>query len=214
MNKVINIVVSVVAVVALILGVVAYNKQPKVLVGAQGPQGPQGVQGLRGEKGDTGPQGLPGPAGKTTLGAVSGPDTFFPYVANQGVKVYSDRQVFSSSVAVATTTPCAFKLPGPNMTATSSLLWVSFANTTATSSALTLHIATSTTPYATTTNVATVSIASGTTREVVWYPTYLTGGNRAANPNTYLVFGLAGAGGAAGVRVSGVCQYQAITTNE
>lgn len=78
---------------------------PKGDKGDVGPRGPQGLQGLR---------GLQGPAGEPGLGAISGPDFFFPYFGVNKVEVFPS----SLSFAQGTSTICSFQSP---LNATSTL---------------------------------------------------------------------------------------------
>lgn len=89
---------------------------------------------------------------------------------------------------VATTTLCAIKSPA----ATSSLRSASFNIFTGTSTAATIDLATSTTAFATTTNlVSAFSVGSGATGNVSWFP---SGTNSTIAPNTYVIVKTAGAG--------------------
>lgn len=140
----------------------------------------------------------------STLGAVSGPDLFFPYWNVNNFVEFPVVRKFSLSGATASTTPCSIKSPG----ATTTLAYVAFANTSATSSGLTVTLATAATPYATTTAIATLGITSGTTRE---YGT--SSSTSPVLPNTYFVVGLAGGAGsgggngpnATGIALNGTC---------
>lgn len=99
-----------------------------------------------------------------------------------GVTDFATRKVLTT----ATTTPCAIQSPA----ATSTLVSTSFNITTGTSTAATLTLATSTTPYATTSLITTFTVGSGAQATPNW-----DGGNNNAlvSPNTYLVYGAAGA---------------------
>lgn len=200
MNKSTSI-LGFVAVVALVLGLVAINKPAKVVVGSQGTQGiqgdrgPEGPQGPKGDKGDVGPMG---PAGKSTLGAVSGPDSYFPYVANNNVKTISDRQTMKN----ATTTPCAFLV-----TATSSLSFFSINIASTSAQSTTYDLATSTSYNATTSAITTfggTTIAANKTGALIWNADQTQVG--IISPNTYVVLGVRGVtGGTPG----GFCQFEA-----
>ena len=128
------------------------------------------------------------------------PEISSPYFIVNGVTEWYG----SENMAPATTTLCA--LISPN--ATSTLQYTSFQITTGTSTAATIDIGTSTTPYATTTNlVAATSIASGAQGLAFWMPTQGTSQNSIMSPNTYVVVKTAGAG-LAGYTYGGKCQAE------
>ena len=131
------------------------------------------------------------------FGAVSGPDTYFPYVANNNSRVWTVRSTFTA----ATTTPCSLRAPA----ATTTLIFAGWQITTGTSTAATIDLGTSTTAFSTTTNkVAAKSIAANAQGYAVWTP---AGGGVDDNkmaPNEYVVVKTAGAG-LSGYTYQGTC---------
>ena len=129
--------------------------------------------------------GLYLPVGKSVVsqvvGAVSGPDTYFPYVANNDVQRYSERKGYNA----ATTTICAFKSPS----ATSTLRFASAQFTTATSVASTVTIAKATTAFATTTALAIANIGAGAQATIVATSTADTW---VIAPSNFVVVGMQG----------------------
>lgn len=199
MNKSIGI-VGVLATIALVLGGIALNKQPSVVVGSQGARGemgPVGPQGPKGDKGDRGEVGPQGPAGRATLGAVSGPDVYFPYTANNNVKTISD----SRAMAEASTT-CSFLF-----TATSSLSFFSARIASSSAQITTYALGTSTSPFATTSLITSFQnkiVPANAQESLIWNADQTQMGIIA--PNTYLNLKV---GGITGGRQGGVCQVEA-----
>ena len=194
MNTTLNKVIGIVATIALIVGVVAYNKAPKTIVGAQGPQGPKG-ESVRGPQGPAGKDGVTTVV--TKLGAVASPDIPSPYISWGGVAEY---RAFAA-LKTATTTPCAIQTPA----ATSTFSFASFKVTTGTSTDATIWtIATSTTAFATTTLVGTFSLPAGATGEFA-----ATSGATLITapllPNSWVVFGVAGTKPAGSSTLLGTC---------
>lgn len=145
MNKVTSLIVGVLATVALIVGVVAYNKTPSVLVGAKGEQGPRGEQGPAGRDGKDGvtkvvTQVVEKPASQT-LGAVSTLDgIFYPYVKIADSREYYWNTAFSATSSVV----CSIQNP---YKATSTIPRVSVIGTVNSFGAHLLDISTSSTAF-------------------------------------------------------------------
>lgn len=186
MNKTISI-VGIIAVVALLVGFVAYNKTPSVLVGPQGPQGVQGPAGKDGINGRNGVDGVTRVVKETiekpynpVLGSQTGPDTYFPYIANNDVRTWS----YSKKMAVATSTVCSIKAP----TATSTLLIATVNFGLASSSVTVVDIAKSTSYAATTTKIGTTyNITAGSRAYIVASSTGSVAGEATLfGPNDYL----------------------------
>ena len=97
-------------------------KGEKGEVGARGPQGVAGPTGPRGLQGLQGPKGDPG----QSLGAVSGPDLFVPYLSVNEVR----RTYKAMAFAAATTTPCVFQAPSATSSLESLVIHQSQATTT------------------------------------------------------------------------------------
>lgn len=137
-------------------------------------------------------------------GAISSPDFDSSYFSYGGVRRFGLRQ----QMQVATTTLCAIQAPA----ATSSLEFTSFSITTGTSTAATIDIGTSTTAFATTTNlVAAVSISSGALGQQVWTPAGGSVNDLTMAPNTYVIVKTAGPG-LGGYTYGGTCQASFIQT--
>lgn len=205
MNTTTNKIIGVVAALALIIGVVAYNKTPKTIVGSSGSQGPKGEQGVAGPQGPQGDRGPIGPAGASApriLGSATGPEISSPYITVGGLTTYYGRQ----TLRPATTTPCALQGPA----STSTLEIAQFQVTTGTSTATTWTIAQATTAFATTTSVGSFTVASGAQVSTSTIPSTLPG--FVVSPNAYIVFGLAGIGGNSipGSAVAGTCSAEFI----
>lgn len=99
----------------------------------KGPQGEQGVKGPKGDKGDAGAPGKNGLNGKDgkdalSLGAVTGPDFFYPYFGLNKVELFAESKEFSQG----TSTICSFLSPN----ATSTLLFATIQLRTATTTDL------------------------------------------------------------------------------
>ncbi len=122
------------------------------------------------------------------VGAVSGPDIPFPYIAVNGVAKYYNRKPFLT----ATTTVCAIK--SPNATSTLSKdsgVRMNVSSTTAS----TVTLAKATTPFATTTLIGSSVVVAANAQADLTAST--TAAQDAATvglfaPNTYFVVGMAG----------------------
>ena len=131
------------------------------------------------------------------FGSVTGPDTYFPYVANNNSRVWTVRQTFNS----ATTTPCSMRAPA----ATTTLAFAGWQITTGTSTAATIDLGTSTTAYSTTTNlVAAKSIAASAQGYAYWRPAGGSTDNAKMSPSEWVVVKTAGAG-LSGYTYKGTC---------
>lgn len=144
------------------------------------------------------------PKGDTIVGAVSGPDTYFPYVANNNVRVYTTKKSLASGVT-GTTTPCAIRAPS----ATSTLRLASLQITTSTSTAGTWSFASSTTAFATTTTFGQFTVTAGSQYSYVATSTYGQPQN-VFGPNQFIVFGVQGYnnGSGNGFMYGGSCQAE------
>ena len=175
MNKVINTVVGVVALAALVVGVVAYNKAPTTIIGAQGAQGPVGPMA---PQGPVGPKGADAPV---RLGSISGPDSPYTYYGVNGVRIYPNTRDFTTS----TTTVCAIQSPA----ATSTLISGGALFTTSSTTATTVTIAKSATAFATTTKLGEGAIAANAQGFLLASTTAITAGGTGSNLNPAYVFG-------------------------
>lgn len=187
-----NKIIGGIAVVALILGVLGFSKNQNIVVGPTGERGIQGVKGDKGDKGDRGPQGemgLQGPRGTSTLGAVSGPDSFFPCESHDGVK----RCFTKKALSTATTTVCSIKT-----TATSTLVSGGAMFTTSSSTASVVVLSKGALATASTTQIGTnfaiAANAQGTlfasTTALVfspgdWFNVTMSGGTGTFSPTGY-----------------------------
>lgn len=144
--------------------------------GKQGPQGPAGGNGANGQDGK--------------FGALAGPDIPSPYLR------WGDVALFNAKMALntATNTPCAIQSPA----ATSTLLTTTLQITTGTSTATAWYVSTSTSAFATTTNLVpplalgsgkqgTFAVASSTAGAV-----YTVDNNVTLSPSTWIVWTVAG----------------------
>ena len=130
-----------------------------------------------------------------SYGALAGPDISSPYLSWGGVADYKA----SASMRTATTTLCAIQSPS----ATSSLVMASWKISAGTTTAATIDLATSTSRFATTTNlIAGTSVASGAQGSAAWRS---SGSNSVLAPNTYVVVKTAGAG-SGGYTYGGQCE--------
>lgn len=128
------------------------------------------------------------------VGALTSPDLSSRYFSFGGVRSWASRK----SLEAATTTVCALQSPN----ATSSLVRTGLNVTTGTSTAGTITMATSSSPFATTTSLESFTIASGAQGNRYYIPT--TSANSVMAPNTYVVFGVAGV--PYGFTYEGTCQ--------
>lgn len=130
-----------------------------------------------------------------------GPDRFNDYFSDNGVATYPR----SVALLAATTTPCSIKSPS----ATTTIARFTLNIRTATSSAGTIVVATSTTPNATSTTpfYSPIAVAANSTRTLTW-----AGGteNNIVAPNTYVTAGVSGVsygytyGGSCAIEFKGV----------
>jgi hypothetical protein len=146
------------------------------------------------------PDTVVGPAGKDGkdgIGAVTGPEVFNDTFTVNGVTKFY-RQ---TKMVAATTTLCAMK--GPSSTST--LDRAAFIINVGTGTAATIDIGTSTTAFATTTNLSAAnSIGSGAQGQAYWSPTGGTANDSMMAPNTYVNVKTAGAG-LGGYTYNGTC---------
>lgn len=124
----------------------------------------------------------------TQLGAVVGPDSYFPCETHNGVQTCFERQ----TMAKATTTICAMKSP----TATSSLSLASVNFIVSTTTASRVTIAKAATAFATTTLLAAGNLGASADGAFVASTTASGGatvdGTNIFSPNTYVVVSMAG----------------------
>lgn len=138
------------------------------------------------------------PKQEQKFGSLTGPDINYPYLSVNGVIKYYTSQPFSA----ATTTPCSIQAPA----STSTLQFVSWQITTGTSTAATIDLGTSTTRYATTTNlVAAKSVASGAQGYAYWSPAGGSVDDAKMSPNEWVNVKTAGAG-LSGYTYTGTCK--------
>lgn len=137
------------------------------------------------------------PRQEAKLGSLTSPDITSPYLSVNGVVKYYSSLPFSA----ATTTPCSLQGPA----ATSTLQFAGWQITVGTSTAATIDLGTSTTRYATTTNlVAAKSIASGAQGYAYWSPVGGSVNDAIIAPSEWVVVKTAGAG-LSGYTYSGTC---------
>lgn len=139
------------------------------------------------------------------LGAVAGPDLYFPYFGVNDVREYS----FSSNLKLATSTVCSFRTPGATTTLTHAAIRFVIASTSAT----VLDIAKDTSPSASTTKIgSTYVIAASAAATVVASTTGSVGGDATIfAPNTFLNFKIGpSSGDGIGNAARGVCNAQFI----
>lgn len=197
MNNKVNVIIGILATIALVVGIGAYTKTPKTIVGAQGQKGEQGIQGPRGEKGekgDRGPVGPQGPAGKSaqTFGSVSNPDIASPYFSFGGVKHWAYRQVMTTG-----STTCAIQAP----VATSTLVGAT-ASFTNIASTTVMEIGMDQFAFATTTSISKTTVTGGTQAQIVASSTAST----LIVPPNYYINTKVGSGAIAGTtNTAGVC---------
>lgn len=153
MNKVFTSLVGIIAVVALVVGVQAYSK-PVPVQSVKTVVVEKGAKGDKGDKGDRGEQGIAGRDGKVSVGAVTGPDTYFPYVANNDLQKWGQTRGLST----ATTTVCAIQSP----VSTSTLVFGSVKFIVGTTTASTVTLAKAATAFATTTVLNRQALATST----------------------------------------------------
>ena len=120
------------------------------------------------------------------VGAVSGPDTYFDYVANNDLQKFGQ----TKPLTTATTTVCAIKSP----TATSTLIFGSVKFTVSSTTASTVTLAKATTAFATTTSLGSASVGASAQATVVSKKTAAGGDglDETFAPDTYFVVSMAG----------------------
>jgi hypothetical protein len=121
------------------------------------------------------------------LGGVSGPDTYFPYTANNNLQKYGE----TKGLTTATTTVCAIKSPS----ATSTLVFGGINFQTSSTTATTVTLAKAATGFATTTALNTLSLgANAQGAQIATSSTAAVGvvSNNIFGPNEYFVVGMAG----------------------
>lgn len=186
-NKVITSIIGLIAVAGLIFGVTAFNK-PVQVSSVKTVVGDKGEKGDKGDKGDRGIQGLTGQSGKTVVGAVAGPDTYFPYVANNDLQKFGQTR----GLVTATTTVCAIQSP----VSTSTLDFASVKFIVGSTTAATITLAKAATPFATTTILNTQALAANAQGTFMASSTNLfaTGliGDVIFAPSQWFVVGMAG----------------------
>lgn len=132
---------------------------------------------------------------KRPIGALAGPDIPYPYISVGGLVMEFRSMDFNG----ATSTPCSFISPA----STSTLAFTSFNVTTATGTALTVSLATSTVPNATTSVLTNdMALASGNKNTFSYSGTSTTALTASTwdriPPNTYLTWGIKGVNQATG----------------
>lgn len=171
--------------IAIVIATVSLFNTPSTIVGSQGQRGEQGIQGPVGPQGPAGRDGKDAKDGKdgtsVKLGGVSGPDTYFTYVANNNLQKYGLTGGFIS----ATTTPFAFKSPA----ATSTLTFGGCNFTTASTTGTVVTLGKATTAFATSTFLGSVSIAANA-QGFVMATTSLSVGAAVFSPSTFFVVGM------------------------
>jgi len=133
-----------------------------------------------------------------SLGALAGPDIPYQWLRIGGV--YNEYR--SQSMRTATTSLCAMLSPA----ATSTLQFVSWQITAGTTTAATIDIGTSTTAFATTTNLVTATaVASGAQGYKYWTPAGAALDDAMIAPSTYLNV-MTASPGLSGYTYTGTCQ--------
>lgn len=135
------------------------------------------------------------------VGAVSGPDISSPYFSYGGVRHWGAK---TESLTEATTTVCALQSPAATSTLSFGSIRLSVSSTTAS----TVTMAKATTPYATTSLLASSAVGANAFLTLVATSSLPVGFTTFA-PNTYLVIGMADAtpqAGAGTFSPTGVCQ--------
>lgn len=136
---------------------------------------------------------------KASLGAVTGPDSFFPVETHNGVGT----GFYRTKLSQGTTTVCSFKNGG----ATSTVARADINFTTGSSSAMYMDIGVATTQYSTTTIIGTYNIAGSAQAFVQASTAPATGAKNVVGPNQYINFkvqgGTTGGEGASAVNSAG-----------
>lgn len=135
------------------------------------------------------------------LGAITGPEVPYNYFCIGGICSYYYSATLTTGVT-GTTTPCSFLTPA----STSTLVRTSMTLLEGTSTAATWSLASSTSPYATTTTFQQFTVSAGSATSLV-STTTLTKLN-VFKPNSYLVWGVQGytGGNGNGFILNGRCQ--------
>jgi hypothetical protein len=112
------------------------------------------------------------------------------------------------ALVAATTTPCAIQ--NPSSTASSSIVWFGANLSTATSTAGSYVVGTSTTAFATTTTmIGITAIGAGNTPTITWDPGV---NNSVLGPSQWIVFGIAATGSVNyGYTYGGTCAAEFLT---
>jgi hypothetical protein len=140
------------------------------------------------------------PESNKPLGSVVGPDITSPFVSINGVTTYYNRKALivgttyntgNTTTVNGTTTPCAIKSPG----ATSTLVFASYLDNSATATAKLLTIAKAANAFATTTRIGNRVRIGGNEQATVFASTTSNTTHPDPSvfvfePNYYLVFGL------------------------
>lgn len=128
-------------------------------------------------------------------GAVASPDIISPYFSFGGLKHWAGR---TDSMTQATTTVCAIQSPA----ATSTLAWASVLFKVSSTTASIVTLATSTSPYATT----TLLIANNIGANAQGYVNFHGSSANVLAPNTWVVVGMQGGTGT--FSPTGTCQVE------
>lgn len=128
-------------------------------------------------------------------GSVSSPDIMSPYFSFGGLKHWAGR---TDSLTQATTTVCAIQSPA----ATSTLAWAGVLFKVSSTTASIVTLATSTSPYATT----TLLIANNIGANAQGYVNFQGSSANVLAPNTWVVVGMAGGTGT--FSPTGTCQAE------
>lgn len=141
--------------------------------------------------------GTSAPTQPQNVGSLTGPDIASPYLKWGGLATYRT----SAPLKTATTTLCAIQSPA----ATSSLMFAAWVINTGTSTAATIDLATSTTAFATTTNLVAATVVGSSGKGAVSWSS--AGTNGVLAPNTWVVTKTAGAG-LSGYTYGGTCDAE------
>lgn len=144
---------------------------------------------------------------RETVGAITSPNIPSTYLSWNGVTLNHRR---TDTLTAATTTPCALQSPTE---ATSTLVYASVRLTTSSTTATRVVLAKSTSFNATTTELAARDVAANNQLTLVATTSPSTMDNLVFAPGQYLVMGIQGAGGTAGLAPVGVCTARFISTN-
>lgn len=137
--------------------------------------------------------------GRPAVGALSGPDISSPYLRWGGVQRVQAR---TEAMNAASTTICSIQSPS----STSTLEFVAFQPSTATTAAVTIRAYKSVSKWITTTNLAQAGFSASSLDALMSTSTGV-GANGIFSPDTYLVFtSTPTAGGAGAYTAVGACQ--------